>query len=74
MVMENKPKRKSLRLKGYDYSTPGVYFITVCTENRRRVLGNLVGRDACDAPKIKMSVYGEILEKYIILMSKNMNI
>ena len=70
MVMENKPKRKSLRLKGYDYSTPGVYFITVCTENRRRVLGNLVERDACDAPKIKMSVYGEILEKYIILLSK----
>lgn len=68
--MESKPKRKSLRLKGYDYSTPGVYFITVCTENRRRVLGNLVGRDACDAPKIKLSVYGEILEKYIILMSK----
>lgn len=69
MFMENKTKRKSLRLDGYDYSTPGAYFITVCTENRKRVLGNLVGRDACDAPQIELSVYGEVLEKYIILMS-----
>ncbi len=50
MFMENKTKRKSLRLDGYDYSTPGAYFITVCTENRKRVLGNLVGRVASVTP------------------------
>ncbi len=27
------PKRKPTRLKSYDYSTPGVYFITVCDIN-----------------------------------------
>ncbi len=67
--MNSKPKRKSLRLEGYDYSTPGAYFITVCTENRRKILGNLVGHDACDVPHIELSAYGEIVEKYIVLMS-----
>ena len=26
------PKRKSPRLKEYDYSTPGAYFITICNK------------------------------------------
>jgi REP element-mobilizing transposase RayT len=26
--------RQSIRLKGYDYSQPGAYFITICTNNR----------------------------------------
>ncbi len=28
------PQRKPARLKDYDYSTPGAYFVTVCTKNR----------------------------------------
>ena len=31
------PTRKSLRLPGYEYRTPGAYFITVCTENRENL-------------------------------------
>lgn len=34
--------RRSLRLKDYDYSQPGGYFITICTENRVCYLGNVV--------------------------------
>ncbi len=30
----NLPKRKPLRLKGYDYSRPGWYFVTICTRDR----------------------------------------
>lgn len=67
--MDSRQKRKSLRLKGYDYSAPGVYFITVCTENRRKILGNLVGHDACDVPQIELSSYGKVLGKYIDFMS-----
>ena len=37
------PKRRSLRLKGYDYSQPGAYFITLCTHKRRCILGEVVG-------------------------------
>lgn len=26
--------RRSIRLQGYDYSRAGVYFVTLCTQNR----------------------------------------
>ena len=35
--MNNLPKRKSIRIEDYDYSTPGAYFITVCTANREKI-------------------------------------
>ncbi len=31
--------RKDLRLQGYDYSQPGFYFITICTKDKRCLLG-----------------------------------
>ncbi|HUU27272.1 MAG TPA: transposase [archaeon] len=34
--------RRSIRLKGYDYSQPGAYFITVCTQNHECLLGKIV--------------------------------
>ncbi|BBO15900.1 conserved hypothetical protein [Candidatus Brocadia pituitae] len=40
----NHPKfRKSIRLKDYDYSRAGAYFITICTYNRECILGNVTG-------------------------------
>jgi putative transposase len=30
------PCRKSIRLKGYDYSAAGAYFVTICTQRRER--------------------------------------
>ena len=35
--MNELPKRKHIRIEGYDYSTPGAYFITVCTVNREKI-------------------------------------
>lgn len=35
------PKRKNLRLKEYDYSQNGAYFITICVANRRCLLWNV---------------------------------
>lgn len=31
--------RRSIRLKGYDYSQAGLYFITICTQNRECLFG-----------------------------------
>ncbi len=31
----NLPNRKRTRLKGYDYSTPGAYFVTICTKDKK---------------------------------------
>jgi putative transposase len=30
--------RRSIRLKGYDYSQSGLYFITICIQNRECLL------------------------------------
>ena len=35
--MPELPKRKPIRIKDYDYSTPGAYFITVCSANREKI-------------------------------------
>ncbi len=35
--------RRSIRLKGYDYSQAGLYFITICCEDRICRFGNVVG-------------------------------
>jgi hypothetical protein len=34
--------RQSVRLKGYDYSQTGAYFVTVCTYNRACLFGSVV--------------------------------
>lgn len=34
--------RRSIRLTGYDYSRTGAYFITICTQNRERLFGNVI--------------------------------
>ena len=34
------PTRKDIRLKRYDYSSPGVYFVTICTEKRKNYFWN----------------------------------
>ena len=37
-----KHHRRSIRLKGYDYSRPGAYFLTICTHNRDPMFGQVV--------------------------------
>jgi hypothetical protein len=46
--MATKPKynpdihhRQSIRLKGYDYSSPGAYFVTICLQNRAHLFGKV---------------------------------
>jgi len=34
--------RRSIRLRGYDYSQAGAYFITICTQNRLHLFGEIV--------------------------------
>ena len=40
------PKRKPVRIAGYDYSAAGAYFITVCIHGRKPILWN-VGAATC---------------------------
>ena len=61
--------RKTTRLKGFDYSSNAVYFVTVCVNNRKKILSEIVGDGVYDIPKIKLSNYGKTAEKYIRIMS-----
>ena len=59
-------ERKQLRLKGWDYSNNGAYFITICTKDRKKILSKIiVGDDDHIVPEIELSKYGLIVEKYI---------
>ena len=51
------PNRRSIRLKGYDYAKPGVYFITICTDDRQCNFGR------SENSTIKLSPIGKIAEK-----------
>ncbi len=47
--MENElPKRKTTRLKDFDYSTSGAYFVTVCTQDRMPILSEIVTTNDTD--------------------------
>ena len=37
------PHRRSVRLRGYDYSQPGAYFVTLCTQRMDCLFGTIVG-------------------------------
>jgi len=39
---EKLPNRQSIRLKGWDYSSPGWYFVTICVQDMRPVFGAVV--------------------------------
>jgi len=62
------PERKTIRLKDYDYSTPGWYFITICTKNRENLLCNIVGTDILGGPKIIFTEWGNIVNSQLIKM------
>lgn len=49
--------RRSIRLKGYDYSQAGLYFITICCQNRAHLFGEVVNK------KMILNEYGRIAHK-----------
>lgn len=53
-------RKNTLRLKGYDYSSPGYYFITILTHKRELVFGQVEGGD------IILSEIGVIAETALI--------
>ena len=63
--MDELKKRKTPRYQSFDYNSVGVYFITICTQNRRCILSRVVGTGVLDCPQIELTQYGEIADKYI---------
>ena len=62
--MPEYPKRKWSRLKDYDYSTDGYYFLTICTENRKCILSNIKTNED-HAATVELTPYGIIADRLI---------
>lgn len=63
------PKRKSARLAGFDYSSEGLYFVTVCTKERACILSQVVGCGVLDAPQIMLTDIGKAVDNQINKMN-----
>ena len=60
--MKELQSRKNNRLKGYDYSKNGAYFITICTLDRVNLFGNVVvGADSISA-RMELNHAGRMIE------------
>ncbi|MCR4418000.1 MAG: hypothetical protein NUV92_09700 [Ignavibacteria bacterium] len=54
----SKHHRRSIRLKGYDYSQAGAYFVTICTKNRECLFGTI------ENGKMVLNDAGKMIEKW----------
>jgi putative transposase len=52
-----KHNRRSIRLKGYDYTQPGAYFVTLCTVQREEIFGEVVNGE------MRLNPLGEIVRE-----------
>ncbi len=64
--MNSKYNRRSIRLRDYDYSQEGLYFITICTQNKLCLFGKIENREMIlnDAGKMVEKCWLEIPEHY----------
>ena len=76
-----KPQRKANRIENYDYSQSGAYFITICTQDRKKILSKITvgtpllgcpektyiedGHPGTGVPTIELLWHGEIAYQYI---------
>ena len=69
--MINLPKRKPTRLKDYDYSQNGAYFVTICTKGRKHLLSKIVGEGFHALPQNILTPIGIEIEKSIHYINNN---
>ena len=74
--METK-NRKATRFKEYDYSCDGVYFLTICSKDKKPIFSKIVvdenitasrdfvGDGVLDVPKVVLFKHGKIIRKYL---------
>lgn len=67
--MNNMEKnRKKLRLQNYDYSQNGIYFVTICTHNKKCFFGRV------EDNKMKLNLAGKIIDKWWIELENKFDI
>ena len=67
------PERKLLRLRDFDYSAAGVYFITICTKDRKNILSRIISEEIGSlgvSQRVDLLPCGRIAEKYVKQLEK----
>ena len=64
------PKRKSIRLPDFDYSTPGAYFVTICTHDRRCILAGITVGEGLAPLAVKLTPVGQCVKEQILALPK----
>ncbi|MBN1197023.1 MAG: hypothetical protein JXA62_06425 [Candidatus Aminicenantes bacterium] len=62
----NKHNRRSIRLRGFDYSSVGAYFVTICTHKHKCVFGEVINSQMVlnDAGMMVQEVWDQIRGNY----------
>lgn len=63
------PKRKPNRLKHYDYSRNGYYFVTICSKGRQNTFSKIEEVENC-YPNVILLPNGKIIEENILKISE----
>ena len=63
----NHHKRKSIRLKDFDYASPGAYFVTIATHDRLNLFGRLIEGD------VSLNEFGQIARDQWFLLPTRFN-
>ena len=63
-------ERKHIRLKTFDYSNDGDYFVTICTHNRRCFLSKITYCEETNISKNELTPFGRIAEEELISLKK----
>ena len=66
--------RKNIRLKDYDYSCQGAYFITICLNGKNKIFSNICRGDPCGRPDIVLSSIGKIADSAFEYIEKLYNV
>ena len=66
VIRMNYPIRKLPRLKEYDYTTPGAYFVTICSHEKQCVFGRITPGDHGDDARMLYSPIGKLAKACLL--------
>ena len=64
------PIRKNIRLAEYDYSSNGYYFVTICTNDRQMLLGDIVEDAIYNFSRVDLTPLGVCVDQTIQIANK----
>ena len=59
-------KRKELRIKQFDYSSKGAYFVTICVQDRKRILSEILSQIPGNLIFVPMTIRSDSLSRRLL--------